>query len=509
MGKKIAVLCRGKSLQHIDLLPDDIDEFIIVNRFAEELRIDSIKDKIGNKPITHVFSLGETHEQGFFKEYNIKEIVLPYVDECMPTNSNIWGNPRPQIEGKNGIIPLTNLSSKIKKYMWTPDIDPRPEWHPKKPFDLPTSGMASVCHAAITLNADDVYIIGMDFYDGVGYAYGTDFGPDTVKLGTHEGEQETEPMKQFLTDNLAKKLPNKNFNIYTLSNYNPQLDNVNVIKLGDEKRKIAVIAGGWHFPNHFYKEMIKQQIPYNWEVDYFCVSHRNPELEIVYEEKKKLLSEYCTDENDIFNILDHYLYEKPISIKEIEDLGWNYIEKPNMMGDFNFINQWMEDNNYEEYDALLSTHDDNYIFRYDLFTSGILQYNWNDWLTIANGADIVPGNVSNMRGSFAIFKTSLIMEMGGGFNTNNVTLTREGETHTPFKSWSMDNAISDWNHIAANFGDFIKNNNLSDKVKRLSNQYRISDYCFEGERGFLSRGGPDQMPSILKYIEENFEFSYE
>jgi len=284
------------------------------------------------------------------------------------------------------------------------------------------------------------------------------------------------------------------------------------VRINEEKRKIAVIAGGWHFPNHFYREMIKQQIPNNWEIDYFCVSHRNPNLEVVYDEKKKLLLEYCTDENNILNTMDHHLYEKPITIKEIEELGWKYTEKPNIMGDFNFINQWMEDNNYEEYDAILSTHDDNFIFRDDLFTSGVLQYDWDDWLTIANGGDIVPENISNLRGSFAIFKTSLISRMGGSFDIKNVTLTREGEIDTPFKSWSMDNSISDWNHIAGNFGNFIKSNNLSDKVKRFSNQYRISNYCFEGERGFLSRDvnqWHNQMPKILKYIEDNFDISDE
>ena len=274
-------------------------------------------------------------------------------------------------------------------------------------------------------------------------------------------------------------------------------------------KKLAVIACGWHHSAYFYKQLAKQKVPVGWEIDYFCVSHRNPDLEIVYDEKKKLLSEYCSNENNILNVMDNHLYGKPITVKEIEDLGWIYSEKTNVMGDFNFINQWMEDNNYEEYDALLSTHDDNFIFRDDLFTSGVLQFEWEDWLTIANGADIVPDNISNMRGSFAMFKTSLILRMGGGFDIKNVTLTREGKTDTPFKSWSMDNAISDWNHIASNFGEFIKNNNLSHTVKRLSNQYRISTYCFEGERGFLSRGGPDQMPLIMKYIQENLEFDHE
>ena len=50
----------------------------------------------------------------------------------------------------------------------------------------------------------------------------------------------------------------------------------------------------------------------------------------------------------------------------------------------------------------------------------------------------------------------------------------------------------------------IKNNNLMDKIKRLSNTYRISKYCFEGERGFLSKGGGDTMLPIVDFINNNF-----
>ena len=46
MSKKVAVLCRGKSLQYIDLLPD-VDEYVIVNRFGEELNNNSVREKIG------------------------------------------------------------------------------------------------------------------------------------------------------------------------------------------------------------------------------------------------------------------------------------------------------------------------------------------------------------------------------------------------------------------------------------------------------------------------------
>tara|TARA_B100000287_G_scaffold342571_1_gene329312 strand:+ start:4038 stop:5579 length:1542 start_codon:yes stop_codon:yes gene_type:complete len=511
MSKKVAVLCRGKSLQYINLLPD-VDEFVIVNRFGEELNNNSVREKIGDKPVTHILSAAPNEtktmiEGDWYKKINIKEIVMSYIKECVPGGESSY----PTLYGNDGIIPVKPSSEKIKPHLWTRENDPRPNWSNKKEFDLPTTGMAGVCHASITMDADEIYICGMDFYEAK-YAYGTEmeneYGISQDIIGQkvpYGGGEETEPMKQFLTNNLAEKLPNKRFNIYTFGNFNSYLDNLNVVKLSEEKRKLAVVAGGWHFPNHFYEEMIKQQVPHNWQVDYFCVSHRNPGLSNVFEEKIDLLKENCGDDNNILNQLDRVLYQNPISVEDIENLGWTYIEKPNMMGDFNFLNQWMEDVNYKDYDAIVFTHDDNFIFRDDMFTNGIMEFNWEDWLTIANGADIVPEHTSNLRGSFAILKTELIDMMGGNFSTNNVTVDRSGMTDDPSKSWLMENSVSDWNHIASNFGDFVKNNKLTEKLKRFSNQYRVSPYCFEGERGFCSRGGPDQMPGLFKYMQENFE----
>ena len=47
------------------------------------------------------------------------------------------------------------------------------------------------------------------------------------------------------------------------------------------KKRLAVVAGGWHFPLHFYEQIKNQEIPVGWEVDLFCVSHRNPDLDII------------------------------------------------------------------------------------------------------------------------------------------------------------------------------------------------------------------------------------
>ena len=47
--------------------------------------------------------------------------------------------------------------------------------------------------------------------------------------------------------------------------------------------------------------------------------------------------------------------------------------------------------------------------------------------------------------------------------------------------------LSDWNQVTKNFIQFMERNNLFDKMYRLSDQYRISNYCIECERGYVSK----------------------
>ena len=56
LNSSVAILCRGSSLENIDLLPD-VEEYVIVNGFADELKIEKVKNKIKDKPISHVMSL--------------------------------------------------------------------------------------------------------------------------------------------------------------------------------------------------------------------------------------------------------------------------------------------------------------------------------------------------------------------------------------------------------------------------------------------------------------------
>ena len=59
--------------------------------------------------------------------------------------------------------------------------------------------------------------------------------------------------------------------------------------------KILVIATGWHFSSHFYEKMVQQNVPDDWEIDYYCVAHRTPEDENTIKEKDGLRESTADD----------------------------------------------------------------------------------------------------------------------------------------------------------------------------------------------------------------------
>jgi len=235
-------------------------------------------------------------------------------------------------------------------------------------------------------------------------------------------------------------------------------------------KKIAVVASGWHFPYSFYESIKNQTLPKNWEIDMFCISHRNPSFSA--EEKSGIALEGERA------YLDLKLYREIAYVKDIKNLGWKYKEYPNTIGDWGCSNQWLEENNYNNYDLILFTHDDNLILSEDWFQNIICDEEFNDWEILSNSCGAPSGW---LRGSCEFFKPSILSKIGGKFDLSLVNLNRTDKFYG-----SQDIAeLSDWNNTVVPLMNFIKSNNI--KVKYLSNFYRISEYCLEGERGFISK----------------------
>ena len=82
--------------------------------------------------------------------------MLPYVKEVSPPVPNHFF----QIQGRDGLLPVENLDDINKK-----DMIP----HMSYAFTSPSCGLDAFLYVVNELKADIVNIVGMDFYDDIGY----------------------------------------------------------------------------------------------------------------------------------------------------------------------------------------------------------------------------------------------------------------------------------------------------------------------------------------------------
>lgn len=237
-------------------------------------------------------------------------------------------------------------------------------------------------------------------------------------------------------------------------------------------KKLAIVVSGWHFPYGFFEGMSKQRIPKGWSVDMFVVSHRDPSFAKMPKFEDSLRGE-----------LDKKLYTKIASVKDMEKLGFEYKEYPNTIGDWGNSNQWLEDNNYKDYDLFLFTHDDNLLLRYDMLEIVCGEMYKDDWLILTNTVGVPHGSI---RGSFEFFKKEMLDKLGGKFDLSQTMLDRTGKTDNP-KDWGD---LYDWNTTVYPLTNFLADNGLDDKVITFSPIYRVSIFCIEGERGLITNTQP-------------------
>lgn len=252
---------------------------------------------------------------------------------------------------------------------------------------------------------------------------------------------------------------------------------------------IAVVCSGWHFASHFYESMAKQKMPNNWKAELYCVSHRDPSFAKIEKKGRKF-------GRGLRAKLDRILYKEIASKELIQALGWNYKEYPNTIGDWGNSNQWLEEHDYKLYDLLLFTHDDNLIIHDRLFADIIEDGAFNEWDILANSIGRPDGYI---RGSFEFFKPKALEALGGKFDLSEVSLTRIGENFA-----SEDPAeLFQWN--AGGNPTNRKIVELGLKVGYLSPSYRVSAYCIEGQRGYIS----NTMESNKKYEDAGLKYLHD
>lgn len=249
-------------------------------------------------------------------------------------------------------------------------------------------------------------------------------------------------------------------------------------------KKLAVVVSGWHFPATFYEQIAKQKIPPGWEVDLFVVSHRDPSHS--ENEKQMPLARLGYTRRELY---DRIMYRKIITVPEIEALGWHYMLEPNTIGDLGCTNQWLEKYDYKKYDKFLFSHDDNFILTEEMYLDILPQ---EDWLILTNSTGHAQRRLRRwlrlpkelaLRGSFEFYTREMLDYLGGKFDLSETKLTREGET----SSYGVLGDLSEWNTVMWPLNRLIEEKKLHPRIKAMSDYYRMSMYCLEGERGFISK----------------------
>lgn len=253
-------------------------------------------------------------------------------------------------------------------------------------------------------------------------------------------------------------------------------------------KKLAIVVSGWHFPYGFYETMNAQTVPKGWSVDMFVVSHRDPSFAKMPEFEDSLRGE-----------LDKKLYTKIATVEDIEKLGFEYKEYPNTIGDWGNSNQWLEDNDYKQYDLILFTHDDNLLLRYDMLEVVCNEMYKDKWLILTNSVGVPAGSI---RGSFEFFKREMLDKLGGKFDLSETKLDRTGKNDNP-SDWGE---LYDWNTTVYPLTNFLTKKKLWDKVIVFSPIYRVSLFCIEGERGLIANSQTNNREiedEGFKWLSEN------
>ncbi len=252
-------------------------------------------------------------------------------------------------------------------------------------------------------------------------------------------------------------------------------------------KNILILIGGWHFPYGFYDQISKLEFPEGYNVKKYCVSHRNLEDNIVYNEKLNYLSKYS-------NPIDRFLYSQKLLKNHLNTWNIEYKEYPNVIGDYYFIDQYFSDHS-DIPDYLFFFHDDNYIKNNkiisDIVNNTVKTYyvetdgkrhkiKDDNWLHISNA---FYGSVFTPRGSFSVFKKEMLVDMKKFLTFDTIKMTRENSNRSPNPNDLYQ--LAEWNEVTRNFTKYVTKNNLRSRCYRLSENYRKSEYIFECERGFI------------------------
>jgi len=254
-------------------------------------------------------------------------------------------------------------------------------------------------------------------------------------------------------------------------------------------KKIAILIGGWHYPKGFYDQLENLKCPDGFEFDTFVVSHRDVDLPIVYQEKQDALNKI--DKDTVYGDMDYELYGQRLTKDYLLSKNITIIDAENKYGDYYFITQWLDKYDYNDYEYVCFLHDDTYLrneFLIDDIVNGTcMTYHvegeevWNpNWLMLFNSN--APGSITP-RGSFAFLKKEFFKEFGNlEYAVDGISLDRTDEVDTPTNS----RVLKEWNNTTRSLMRQFIDRDMLDRIFKLSDEYRISYYMIEAERGLMT-----------------------
>lgn len=275
-------------------------------------------------------------------------------------------------------------------------------------------------------------------------------------------------------------------------------------------KKLAVVLIGWHYPSQPYEIFTKQKIPSGWSVEYFVVGHRDPKYAI---NEKKL-----SHNDNIVNVLDRTLYETPMTKEYLSELGWKYIQGKSG-NEWEGANLFLSLYDYKDYDCLLFAGDDCLILSTemisDLLSDNLVVYenknygnkwvpekisvNYSDWLVLSN---TVHTGRQAIRGSFELFKSEVFDYLDGEFPLHEQLLELSARLDSNTSSPQGHNALNAYNTQYWLFMEHINKLGLYDRIKFLSDHYRVSNYVIEAERGLISNNNTPYAPYVTDMINK-------
>ena len=154
--KNVTLLGRGPSLKYLNVLPES-EIVVLANDFDTEIsQIKELSDYLKKQTIHLVLNMVVHNANGynainFFTEFNVVKLIRPYLNGI-------------RVPGSSGqSIPLEEnfLGDNHKEFMFQGGL--------KYPYDYAGTGLAAFAYTMLDTEADEVNVLGLDFYDNLNY----------------------------------------------------------------------------------------------------------------------------------------------------------------------------------------------------------------------------------------------------------------------------------------------------------------------------------------------------